>query len=974
MIKVLGRTAVFLLASTGLIALAGGTAHAQSAGAQSEASATVSGRVFDEQTGESLQGAVVTIEGTNRRAVTGNDGRYTLTIPAGSSRISVEYIGFDNATREVSVPADGRATANFGLDSAALVADEIVVRAAATGQALAINQQRTAAGIVNVFNEEVFGPAPDGNIGYALQRLPGISVDTNQQGEPTNFNIRGVGGNFNAFQINGNRLASAGGRAANLGDFSNDGISNIEVIKAATPDRDGDAIGGIVNVVTRSAFERGGRRIDVEAGVNYRDLSEEFGYSVSANYSDLFSIGGGDYENLGVSISVGSYEIDRTSLNRDMDWVQVTPENNPQLDLSSFNGEPSFFMESSHWETDFSTTRVNTVNVDLDFRSDDSNSFYLRGFYSQSDRSNDVFETDINIDREFEDEIDGNKTYAFLTPTSGGGTPGETGSQGDFGYIGTDQDRETELWSINFGGKHEFGRSRLTYDLFYSVNEEDQVNDNELNFVMEPDNPFFLFEYELVDVERGEVIINNLSPNDPADLSLVDEGELVLETQLSREEVFSAKFDFEHSIDVFSDSELTFKTGARYFRSDFTNDLQASVFETDDAFPYAQVVDATDEVLLLGPKIYDVFPDRGVALLESNPDLFELNEEDTLEDSLREDVEFTEDLYAGYGMATLRTGIHTIIGGVRYERVDLDGTNFFASFLDGDTTITEERNQNSYDFWLPGIHFRHELTPNLILRESYNRSYGRPVREEFASGRFINEDGDIVQGNPNLRPAVSDNFDIQVEYYTETGGLYSVAVFYKDIEDFTFESVGEFDEIDANGNPILIPSGEFEFETFLNGTTAQNYGVELIARQRLVFLPGALSGFTVNLSATFTETEATFPNRDDRDDLALPGFSDTLFTASLEYAWAGFNIRGDYIYRTDYVEGLGSDIESDEFFGPEERFDLAASYQFNNGLRLFANVINLTDEEQFSYQGFTPFVEDSNRTGRTFTFGAGVRF
>jgi outer membrane receptor protein involved in Fe transport len=160
----------------------------------------------------------------------------------------------------------------------------------------------------------------------------------------------------------------------------------------------------------------------------------------------------------------------------------------------------------------------------------------------------------------------------------------------------------------------------------------------------------------------------------------------------------------------------------------------------------------------------------------------------------------------------------------------------------------------------------------------------------------------------------------------------------------------------------------------LNGTSAQNYGIELIARQNLVFLPGALRGLSVALSVTFTETDADFPNRDDRDDLALPGFSDFLFTGTLEYNWKGLNLRADYINRSDYVEGLGSDIESDEFFGPEERFDLAASYTFDNGLRMFANVINLTDEEQFSYQGFEPFVEDANITGRTFTFGAGYRF
>lgn len=972
MTKTFRQMAVAMLATTAMSALLTGAAQAQEA--QSAAAATadegiVTGRVFDERTGNSLRGAIVRVVGTGERDVTTEDGRFQLNVPAGPSTIEVEYVGFVSYTRQVEVPARGRAAVNFGLDTVG--GDDIVVRAAAVGQALAINQQRTADGIVNIYSEEVFGPAPDGNIGFALQRLPGLSVNTNQAGEPTGVNIRGVEGDFNSFQINGNRVAAAGGRGLNLGDFSNDGISNIEVIKAATPDRDGDAIGGIVNVITRSAFERSGRRIEIQAGGNYRDLSDNLGYSVSARYSDIFSLGG-DYDNLGISLSFGSYEIDRSSLNRDMDWVQVTPENNPQLNLGGLD-TPVWFMESSHWEIDGQVTRVNTGNIDLDYRIDDSNSFYLRGFYSQSDRSNDVFETDIDIDTRFQDAIGGRKTYAELTPSSGRGTPGNSGSRGSRGWIGTDEDRTTKLWSLNFGGRHEWDRSLLTYDLFYSVNDEKFGNANELNFVMEPDSPWFLFEYDLINPQRGLVDIRNISSNADDDLSLVSEGELVLESIESREEVFSVKVDAERSFDL-GTSEFTFKTGGRYYRSEFANNQNADVYEMDDTFPWAQILNRTNEVTLGGPRIFNVFPSRGVALLASNPELFELNEEDTLEDSLFEDTTFTEDLFAGYGMATLRTGIHQIIAGVRYERIKFDGTNFVASFLDGDTTIVPDRNRNSYDFWLPGIHFRHELTPRLILRESYNRSYGRPRRSELASGRFVNEDGDILDGNPNLRPAISDNFDAQLEYYTNSGGLYSVSVFYKNIKDFSFDFVGEFDELDAAGNPILLDSGDFEYEVPLNGTSAKNYGIELIARQNLTFLPGALRGLSVALSATFTETKANYPNRLDRDDLALPGFSDFLFTGTLDYNWKGFNLRGDYIYRTDYVEGLGSDIESDEFFGPEQRVDLAASYTFGNGFRLFANVINLTNEEQFSYQGFTPFVEDANLTGRTITFGAGFRF
>jgi TonB-dependent receptor len=972
-----GRKGFAFLTSSALFALAAGTvpARAQEAPVATRAAdgqATVTGRVFDSRTGDSLRGAVVRVAGTGERDVTEDDGRYQVQVPAGSSTIEVEYVGLDSARQTVSVAARGSVVVNIGLDSAALAGEQIVVRAAATGQALAINQQRTADGIVNIYSEEVFGPAPDGNIGYALQRLPGISVNTNQSGEPTGVNIRGVEGDFNSFQINGNRLPSAGGaRGLSTGDFSADGISNIEVIKAATPDRDGDAIGGIINVVTRSAFERSGQRIDIEAAGVYSDLPEELGYSVSANYSDIFALGG-DMNNFGVSVSVGSYEIDRSSYNRDMDWVQVTPDSNPELELGQY-GEPVWFMESSHWEIDRQITKVNTANIDLDYRTDEFNSFYLRGFYSHSDRSNDVFETDIDIDTRFQNALDGRKTYAELTPTSGRGTPGDDGSQGSRGWIGTDEDRTTELYSVNFGGRHEMTQSLLTYDLFYSRSKQDFATDNELNFLMEPDSPWLLFEYQLNDVTRGDVVITEISGQDSTDLSLVTEGELAVGSALSIEEVYSARADFERSFDV-GRSELTLKAGGKYFRSEATRDQSVEVYEMDEAFPYASILDPTDDVHMGGAKIYNVFPSRGVALLASNPELFELNEEDTLEDSFFGDFASTEETVAGYGMGTFRSGIHTIIAGLRYENIDFDNINYAVSFFDGEGSVNEVRTQNSYDFWLPGIHLRHELMPNLILRESYNRSYGRPRRSELASGRFINEDGDIVDGNPNLQPAVSENFDAQAEYYTKTGGLYSVGVFYKDISNFSYDRVYAFNELDTNGIPIPDEDGDFEYEVPTNGTSAKNYGVELIARQRLVFLPGALRGLTAGVSATFTETEANYPDRTDRDDLPLPGFSDFLFTATLEWAWKGFNARADYINRSDYVEGLGSDIESDEFFGPEERLDLSASYRFGSGLRVFGNVINVTDESQFSYQGYEPFAEDANLTGRKFTFGLGYTF
>jgi TonB-dependent receptor len=373
-------------------------------------------------------------------------------------------------------------------------------------------------------------------------------------------------------------------------------------------------------------------------------------------------------------------------------------------------------------------------------------------------------------------------------------------------------------------------------------------------------------------------------------------------------------------------------------------------------------------------KYWDVYPRRGKELLRTNPELFELNEEDTLEDSNLADYDAEESTTAAYVMGTLRSGPHTVIAGLRFEQNEWESVNKRASYLDGRTTINTVNNGNSFDHWLPGIHFRHELKRNLILRESYNRSYGRPRLSQLTRGRFTNEDGDIVEGNPALSPATADNFDVQLEFYTQNGGLYSAGFFYKKVKNFSYDAVYEFDALDANGVPIRVASGDFEYERPENGSTGKNYGLELIARQRLTFIPDPFKGFSVALSATFTESEATIPNRTDRDDLTLPGFSPYLFTSTLEYARGNFRGRIDYRYRDDYIEGLGDDIESDEYFAGEERVDAEVSYRLRRGLSLYANVTNFTKRPQVSYQGFPQFVEDSAFAGRKWTFGVEYSF
>ncbi|OFE13283.1 hypothetical protein PHACT_09150 [Pseudohongiella acticola] len=924
----------------------------------------LTGRVAESGSGRSLEGAIVTIPGTSYRDYTDASGRYSIPdLPPGDYTLEVTYVGLAPTRMEVSVSGDQSTAYNIDLSRLDGV-ETITVSASRTGTDRAINEQRTAAGIVNVISEESFGAMLDGNIGQAMQRLPGISVNQGQDGGHGDINIRGIAGEFNSVQIDGNRVPSSGSsNSFNPRQLAADGVTKIEVIKAPTPDRDGDAVGGIVNMVSRSAFQRQGREMSLDVAGVLNEEPNNWGSSANFSYSDIYSVNGGE-KNLGISFSLSRYDSDRYSRNSDMDWVQVTPETNPELELAA-NGQPVWFMESTHFEYDTRTTVTNTLSGSIDFRVGDNNSFYFRPLISEYEQRGVKYETDIDIDTRFQNEAGGRKTYAELTPTYGRGTEDSEASRG---WIGTLEDSKNNLYSFSVGGRHEYDSDSLSYDLSYSRNKSTITDDSELNMLMEPDDPWFIFEYEVVDVNAGDVRVNGLNGQDPTDLSLMSEGELEKIFGNKEDEVFSSRIDWQRAFTRGNDT-FTLKTGAKYRVSNQMRDITVDVYEMDDSFPFADVLVPTDDVIFLKQKYFDAQPQVALDMLRSNPELFEFVEDGSLEDSNVEDYDAEETISAGYVMGTYETGMHTIIAGVRLERYEWSNLNKTVSFLNEVGTVTPVRRGDSHSFLLPGIHFRHELRDNLILRESYNRSYGRPRLSELSRGRWVDDEGNIEDGNANLVPAIADNFDAQLEYYTERGGLYSVGVFYKDITDFSYTQTYNFDELDANGIPVPAEGGDFEYERPVNGANATNYGLELIARQDLYFLPGALDGLSVALSTTLTESDAEYPNRTDGRDLPLEGFSELLYTATLNYTWRNLDARVDYTYRDDYIEGLGSTIESDEFYAAEDRIDAEVHYSFSDRMRGFITATNLTDEPQVSYQGYPGFVEDTSFSGRKYTIG-----
>ncbi|UZJ63086.1 TonB-dependent receptor plug domain-containing protein [Sphingobacterium sp. KU25419] len=124
----------------------------------------------------------------------------------------------------------------------------------ARGQAKALNQQKNNQNITNIISSDQVGRFPDANIGDALKRVPGITMQ-NDQGEARNIIIRGLAPHLNSVTLNGDRIPSAEGdnRNVQMDLIPSDMISTIEVNKTLTPDMDADAIGGSVNLITRAS-------------------------------------------------------------------------------------------------------------------------------------------------------------------------------------------------------------------------------------------------------------------------------------------------------------------------------------------------------------------------------------------------------------------------------------------------------------------------------------------------------------------------------------------------------------------------------------------------------------------------------------------------------------------------------------------------------------------------------------------------
>ncbi|MEO8398698.1 MAG: carboxypeptidase-like regulatory domain-containing protein, partial [Ignavibacteriaceae bacterium] len=332
-------------------------------------SGNIVGKVTDASDGSPLWGTNILAAGTSIGTTTGSDGKYKLTgISAGKAVIVFSYLGYAPDSIEVDVIEGKTTELNTNLSSLVLQGEEVVVSAQLQGQTAAINQQLSSNTIVNVVSADKIQELPDANVAESIGRLPGIAIQRDA-GEGTKVVVRGLSPKFNSVTVNGVRIPATdpNDRSVDLSVISQDILGGIEVFKALTPDMDGDAIGGTINLITKNAPENFHYNLLAQGG--YNDHEKDYG-----NYK--FNISGSNRflgSKLGALATFTVQKANRSSDILNADYKPPTQQET-KIEIANFN-----LADRNEIRTRYSG------GLNLDYTLGNLN-LKMDNFYSQSER------------------------------------------------------------------------------------------------------------------------------------------------------------------------------------------------------------------------------------------------------------------------------------------------------------------------------------------------------------------------------------------------------------------------------------------------------------------------------------------------------------------------------------------------------------------------------------------------------------
>ena len=989
------------------------------------ATGTIEGRVSNVATGDFLEGVRLTIEGTSLTAASDADGNYRLTgVPAGAARVRAFYTGLPAQTATVNVTANQTTTSDirFGAPAApdgnVVKLDEFVVSTSRemTAAALAINEQRFAANVKNIVAVDEFGDFAEGNVAEFMKFLPGVNIDY-AGGNARDISLNGVPGDYVPVTIAGFSLASAVGggaggtsRGVGLDQVSINNLSRIEVEYSPTPDSQGNALAGSVNMIPRSSFERAKPQFNFSTYFMMRDNAKDWNKTPAPRHPTRKIHPGADFsyvapvsKNFGFTVSGGFSRQYSGEPQSQLTWRGGGAVTNGTPYPHTPFGSP--YLSAYQVSNSGKDTKRSSFGTTLDWRLGRNDRFS----FSLQASTFDVLINHNRITYEVGRVNPGDFSTTFTRGAPGAGnvqvvTNGS--SRGNWTYMpsltwrhdgpvwkgeaGLSLSRASNRNHASTAGFFDTTTARRTgvtvsySDIFYLRPGVITVTDT----AGQPVNPNALSSYVMTAATDNERATDDAKRTAYATLRRDFHGRIPLALRTG--------LDFRESI---RDQRVS-NPSYTYVGRDGVASTAPTATGDDPALPFLDPSFSSRTAPYGFPAFQGVSAEKFYEHYLANPTYFTVNANTNYRSNVNLSKRAEELISAAFvrGDASFFQNRLKLVGGVRLEQTNIEaegpltdpsrniqrdpqgrpilGANgrplpiVPATNALGVSQLTYldrgARAEKEYLRWFPSLNASYNLRENLIARASWSTSVGRPDFNQYSGGVTLPDPENpspadqITVSNVGIKPWSARSINLRLEYYMQGVGQITVGAFRRDFENFfgstTLEPTPEFLEnysLDPNiyGHYPVVTQHNIESTVRMQGLTV-NY------RQPLTFLPSWARGIQIfangNAQRLLGPASSNFP-----------AFIPRTASWGLSLNRPKFTLRANWNYRSlqrrNAVNSTPTNgIEPGTFNWWSKRLylDLNGEYYFYKRLAVFANLRNVGDapDDQKIYGPSTPAV------------------
>jgi TonB-dependent receptor len=965
---------------------------------------TVTGRILNPATGEYVRNAQVRIDGTALLAVSEDGGVYSLPgVAAGDARLVVTYTGYRTETAVVRVPAGGTATRDFELVSSLQAADakdstvrlqKFVVASDREGNAKAIMEQRNSMNITNSVASDVFGDVAEGNVGEFLKHMPGVELDL-VQGEIRTIRLRGLDSEYTQVTLDGVSLASADanqGASGNARAFSFEQVSlssmeSIEVSKTISADVDANAPAGTINLKTKRAFDRSGRRISAQANLtafstrfNFDDsygpddrLSRKIHPGGIFDYSDVFF-----NKRLGVNLNISESMAYSANARTTVTYNYATTTADPRPVVpTSLN-----FLHAPR------TNRRSTVNFTADFKATPRLVLSLTALYNYADLNNP--QRSLTFATGARNLVTGTDPLVSLRSATTGtvtSNPAAIVKQGQ--TLSLVPKFEYRLGNFTLEGKFSGSNSISWYDprgRRGSIRDAGGPVSSPVQFTAERS------AYNSADWKMTQVAGPDWS--DGANYSTttitIDDGRYALTDVYGGELIGTLRTT--KVLPVIWKAGLKRRYEIRDFRLD-TESLRYTLNAAPARGGYAAYTSPFDFDMgatntasgvrsINGGTVW--MPDlvRLGGLYRDNPANFTqtITAANFYNAFIGNRRNYEETIDAGYLMGTTTLGKLVVRAGFRREETSTDSLEFnprsvqelaaagFAETSGRATTIdglkyqffTKPKIHRTGDYGnnFPSASLKYKINQNFDAQLGFSSTIRRPTFRDVAGVWVINDDALTVNApNTSLKPETSKNFAARLAYYFEPVGILAANVYQNNVKGLFVTNQLTAAEFGYQGDIDLSSY------TFITTTSSANdvtvRGMELEYSQSLSFLPQPFKG--LNVRASYTRSYASI-----RRVNMIPHS----VNAGLSYSYRRFNAYSSLTWRDNFPVNISA--TTPRFQRHRTNLDIGGGYRISDKISFFFSARNLFNEPYLNMEQVganAPVVQFYEVNGINWTFG-----